>query len=430
MTNKFVTLVIYLAFQFYNVRTFKDFLFKLIALSGNLIVTEELLKIPNFKLIKEIGRGGMAKVYLGEQLQPKRKVAIKIVSPSNNDPKILEDLKQEGDTVAQFNHPNIVTVYSCGVIDKNYYLAMEILPGGDLKSKLSGGTLDDLEVLHIMKDMSSALAHSHKRKTLHRDIKPENIMFNEEGKAVLLDFGIAKAQGKTSEFTRVGAVVGTPHYMSPERALGKEIDERSDLYALGVVMYEMLIGRKLFEGDDTFAISYAHVHEPPPPLPEEKSALQPILDRLLAKDPDDRYQSADQLTLILDKWIKRLERQGSNTTQGFIPITQATPAKSNNLLVYILLAIIAVGVAGISFWYFSQEQVEVKQTNLTPEQELEMVDKLAAAKSFLRTKQLKNAENMYIQILTEFDCKNTESRQYLGTLNKKILNEIIAKCDG
>ena len=100
-------------------------------------MTEQQLEIPNFKLIKEIGQGGMAKVYLGEQLQPKRKVAIKIVSPSNNDPKILEDLKQEGDTVAQFNHPNIVTVFSCGVVDKNYYLAMEILPGGDLKAKLT-----------------------------------------------------------------------------------------------------------------------------------------------------------------------------------------------------------------------------------------------------------------------------------------------------
>ncbi|MFK8010421.1 MAG: serine/threonine-protein kinase, partial [Marinicellaceae bacterium] len=248
-------------------------------------MSEDLLKIPNFKLIKEIGQGGMAKVYLGEQLQPKRKVAIKIVSPSNTDPKILDDLKQEGDTVAQFNHPNIVTVYACGLVENNYYLAMEILSGGDLKQKISSEKLEDVEVLKIMKDMSSALAHSHHRKTLHRDIKPENIMFNDEGKAVLLDFGIAKAEGKVSEFTRIGAVVGTPHYMSPERALGKEIDERSDLYALGVVMYEMLIGKKLFEGEDTFAVSYAHVHEPPPALPEDKSALQPILDKLLAKSP-------------------------------------------------------------------------------------------------------------------------------------------------
>jgi len=391
-------------------------------------VTEDLLKIPNFKLIKEIGQGGMAKVYLGEQLQPKRKVAIKIVSPSNTDPKILDDLKQEGDTVAQFNHPNIVTVYACGLVNHNYYLAMEILPGGDLKEKISKETLDDIEVLKIMKDMSSALAHSHKRKTLHRDIKPENIMFNEEGKAVLLDFGIAKAQGKTSEFTRIGAVVGTPHYMSPERALGKEIDERSDLYALGVVMYEMLIGKKLFEGEDTFAVSYAHVHEPPPPLPEDKSALQPILDKLLAKSPDDRYQSADQLTMILDKWIRRLDRSNSQTTQGFVPITQFQ-TKSNKTVIYILSAIIALGVIGVGSWYLMQEKVEVTNSELTQERKFEMADKLAAANSFRKNGMYKNAQQMYITVLTEFDCHNKESRQYLGELDKKVLNDIISKCE-
>jgi serine/threonine protein kinase len=391
-------------------------------------VSEQQLDIPNFKLIKEIGRGGMAKVYLGEQLQPKRKVAIKIVSPSNNDPKILEDLKQEGDTVAQFNHPNIVTVFSCGVVDKNYYLAMEILPGGDLKQKLTESTLEDIEVLHIMRDMSSALAHSHARGTLHRDIKPENIMFNESGKAVLLDFGIAKAQGKVSEFTRIGAVVGTPHYMSPERALGKEIDERSDLYALGVVMYEMLVGKKLFEGGDTFAISYAHVHEPPPPLPKDKASLQPILDKLLAKEADDRYQSADQLTYILEKWINRLDRNNSSTTQGFVPITQFQ-SKSNKMLIFILSGIIAVGVIGAGTWYALQEEIVVTNSNLTQEQKFEMSEKKAAAMSFRRNGMYKNAEELFIKVLTDYDCKDSESRQYLSELNKKVYQDIISKCD-
>lgn len=390
-------------------------------------MTEDLLKIPNFKLIKEIGQGGMAKVYLGEQLQPKRKVAIKIVSPSNTDPKILDDLKQEGDTVAQFNHPNIVTVYACGLVNHNYYLAMEILPGGDLKEKISKETLDDIEVLKIMKDMSSALSHSHNRKTLHRDIKPENIMFNEEGKAVLLDFGIAKAQGKTSEFTRIGAVVGTPHYMSPERALGKEIDERSDLYALGVVMYEMLIGKKLFEGEDTFAVSYAHVHEPPPPLPEDKSALQPILDKLLAKSPDDRYQSADQLTMILDKWIRRLDRSNSQTTQGFVPITQFQ-TKSNKTVVYILSAIIALGVIGVGSWYLMQEKVEVRNQNLTGAQKLELSTKREAANRFIKLNQFENAKINFKSILTEYDCKDAEARSFMKDYDIELFNKIVAAC--
>jgi len=391
-------------------------------------VSEKLLNIPNFKLIKEIGRGGMAKVYLGEQLEPKRRVAIKIVSPNNNDPKILDDLKGEGDTVAQFNHPNIVTVFACGVVDQNYYLAMEILPGGDLKQKLSENTLQDIEVLHIMKDMSSALAHSHKRKTLHRDIKPENIMFNEEGKAVLLDFGIAKAQGKTSEFTRIGAVVGTPHYMSPERALGKDIDERSDLYALGVVMYEMLIGKKLFEGEDTFAISYAHVHEPPPALPEEKSALQPILDKLLAKSPDDRYQSADQLTIILDKWIKRLDRSNSNTTHGFMPISQVQN-KSNKKIIYLLSAIIAFGVIGIGVWNMMQEKVEIKNQNLSPGQKVELNNKRTAANRFLKLEQYENAKGLFKTILTDLDCKDIDARNFMKDWEPEFHAKIVASCD-
>jgi len=391
------------------------------------LVSEDFINIPNFNIIKEIGQGGMAKVYLAEQLQPKRKVAIKIVSPSNTDPKILEDLKQEGDTVAQFNHPNIVTVFACGVVDKNYFLAMEILPGGDLKQKLSGNTLNDLEVLHIMRDMSSALAHSHHRKTLHRDIKPENIMFNEEGKAVLLDFGIAKAQGKTSEFTRIGAVVGTPHYMSPERALGKNIDERSDLYALGVVMYEMLIGKKLFEGEDTFAISYAHVHEPPPALPKEKSALQPILDKLLAKSPDDRYQSADQLTIILEKWIRQLERQNSNTTHGFMPLQ--VQAKSNKTLVIVLSAVIALGVLGAGGWYLSQESIELKNQNLSPSQKIELNTKRSAAKRFLRMEQYENASLNYKSILTDYDCKDEEAREFTKGIDPEFYQKLIARCD-
>jgi serine/threonine-protein kinase PpkA len=390
-------------------------------------VSEVDLNIPNFKIIKQIGEGGMAKVYLGEQLEPKRKVAIKIVSPSSNDPKILDDLKQEGDTVAQFNHPNIVTVFACGVVDKHYYLAMEILPGGDLKQKLTENTLEDKEVLKIMKEMSSALAHSHKRKTLHRDIKPENIMFNEEGQSVLLDFGIAKAEGKISEFTRIGAVVGTPHYMSPERALGKNVDERSDLYALGVVMYEMLMGRKLFEGDDTFAVSYAHVHEPPPNLPEEKSALQPILDKLLAKSPDDRYQSADQLTSILEKWIQRLDNSHSSATQGFMPISDGR-SKSAKLMIAILSTVIALGIIGFGTWYSMQETIEIKNQNLTPSQRLELNTKRTAAKRFLRMENYNGAEINFKSILTDFDCKDVDARSFMKDFNPDFLQKVIKEC--
>ena len=259
------------------------------------------IKIPNFDLVRELGRGGMSRVYLGRQLEPKREVAIKIVSPgSAPDPAFLASLKQEGDTVASLNHDNVITVFACGVIENHYYLCMEVLPGGDLAKRMETGLSPD-EAVEVMIQIGSALGHAHKRGILHRDIKPENVMFHESGKAVLVDFGIAKEADSTSSFTQVGAVVGTPHYMSPERCLGKPIDARSDLYAMGVMFFEMLTGHKVFEGRDTFAVSYAHVYEPVPPLPPEHARFQPIVNKLLAKDPNDRFPSAQELIDALKK---------------------------------------------------------------------------------------------------------------------------------
>ncbi len=387
------------------------------------------LTIPNFTLGKEIGRGGMARVFLGEQLEPKRKVAIKIVTPQGNDPKILEDLQKEGDTVAQFSHPNIVTVFSCGVIEQNYYLAMEILGGGDLAQKIESG-ITELEAFNIMLDMAKALEHAHKRGTLHRDIKPENILFHEDGQAVLVDFGIAKAQNTVSEFTRVGAVVGTPHYMSPERALGKEIDERSDLYALGVVLYEMLIGKKVFEGSDTFAISYAHVHEPVPDLPEDKSKYQTLLNKLLAKNPDDRFQTATQLVSQLKKYLRRL-KPVTDTTHSFAPMPElAAMKKKTSPLPFIITGVIIVVAVLIGMQFMNKTPViDVNLAELTPGQKIELSQKLAAANSFFNMENFDAAEQHYMDILTNYDCQEADARSRLKIINPEKLNQIIAACE-
>ncbi len=384
------------------------------------------IQIPNFTLGQEIARGGMAVVYLGKQQQPKRKVAIKIVSPQGNDPKILEDLKKEGDTVAQFSHPNIVTVYACGVVNNCYYLAMEILAGGDLKQKIKNG-LSELEALNIMVEIGSALEHAHKRGTLHRDVKPENILFHEDGQAVLVDFGIAKAQNTVSEFTRIGAVVGTPHYMSPERALGKKIDERSDLYALGVVLYEMLVGRKAFEGEDSFAVSYAHVHEPIPNLPKELNQYQPLLNKLLAKKSDDRFQTATQLVHQLKKYIKRLEPT-TDTTYSFIPLPDYERKQKWPLLIgggFLIAVMLAVG------FYITKQDDSINHniSNLTPAQKIEMSQKLQAAGSFFNLENFSQAEVLYVEVLTKFDCTEEEARGRLKVINPQKLKQIIDACD-
>lgn len=439
---------------------------------------EPSIKLPNFELTKEIGRGGMSRVYLGRQLEPKRDVAIKIVSPgSAPDPAFLSSLKQEGDTVASMNHDNIVTVYACGVVDNHYFMAMEILSGGDLTEKIKKGMRPE-EAVEVMIQIGSALEHAHRKNVLHRDIKPENVMFHESGKAVLVDFGIAKEGNAESSFTQVGAVVGTPHYMSPERCMGKPIDARSDLYAMGVMFYEMLTGHKVFEGRDTFAVSYAHVYEPVPPLPPEHARFQPIINKLLAKDPKDRYQTAGEMVAALKKHragapaaaepatrrmgtavvtplqdkLNRLgggetvvssPTQGSTSTSAATAIAKPVPAPAargdaatvvsaatpapatpeapvaparSGLSIAVLAGSVALGVvAGLAFvlWPKPAPVDEMPRAILSQEQIVEMTDSLAAASSMLRTGKAEDAAGLYEKVLREFDCNNEEARRGL-----------------
>ncbi|MFK7955544.1 MAG: serine/threonine-protein kinase [Lysobacterales bacterium] len=427
------------------------------------------IEIPNFELIDELGRGGMARVYLANQLQPKRKVAIKIVAPTTGqDDSFMESLKLEGDMAAQCSHANIVTVYACGVVDHHYYLAMELLSGGDLTAKIKRGINAD-EALEILKDMAGALDHAHSIKLLHRDIKPENIMFHESGKAVLVDFGIAKEQDTESNFTKAGAVVGTPHYMSPERATGKAIDFRSDLYALGVVFYEMLTGNKLFEGADTFAISYAHVYEPIPMLPEPYVKYQPLLNRLVAKEPDSRFQSAGELLAALNKPASVAAMDPANSATIAVAPSElasqvemkaaqadaapaiapdaareatADKAKSGLPLVPIIAIAATVAVAavvGINLMGGEEPSNGSGQSGAIPiglGQNLDVAERermqelLAAAASMSRINNYEQAEANLFKVLSEFDCKNEEARRGLQALNPTRAEEIIQICDG
>ncbi len=423
------------------------------------------IEIPNFELIDELGRGGMARVYLANQLQPKRKVAIKIVAPTTGqDDTFMESLKLEGDMAAQCSHANIVTVYACGVVDHHYYLAMELLSGGDLTARIKRGIKAD-EALDILKDMAGALDHAHSIKLLHRDIKPENIMFHESGKAVLVDFGIAKEQDTESNFTKAGAVVGTPHYMSPERATGKPIDFRSDLYALGVVFYEMLTGNKLYEGADTFAISYAHVYEPIPMLPEPYVKYQPLLNRLVAKEPDSRFQSAGELlaALIKPASVAAMDPANSATiavapselaSQVEMKAAQAEPAppaaaepvqeKAPSRLPLVPIIAIAATLAVAAVVGFSLIGGEDGGSaggrpgdipiglgqNLDVAERERMQELLAAAASMSRINNYDQAEANLFKVLSEFDCKNEEARRGLQALNPTRAEEIIQICDG
>ena len=432
--------------------------------------TDAPIKIPNFTLDREIGRGGMSRVYLAHQLEPKRKVAIKIVSPGNAaDEAFLQSLKQEGDTIASLSCDNIITVFACGVIDLHYYLAMEVLSGGDLSEKIKKGMRPD-DVVEVMLQVGNALKAAHGKNVLHRDIKPENVMFHESGKAVLVDFGIAKEADSTSSFTQIGAVVGTPHYMSPERCMGKPTDHRSDLYAMGVMFFEMLTGKKVYEGRDTFAVSYAHVYEPVPPLPTEYTRYQNIVSKLLTKDVEDRYQTADEMldalrkvkaggaepaTRRVDTSIQRLGSDGATIVATPIPGRGPAPASSAAapavvtpaaapapvkkppiLAITVAAGALVVGALAVALWPTTPPakptEVPVFEDNaprkkLTSEQTVKVSELNAAGRAQQKMGNFDMAEENYLSVL-EIDCTDPEARRGLGVFNKPALKKITDAC--
>lgn len=261
---------------------------------------EELPEIPGFKILKTLGRGGMAQVYLGLQESMDREVAIKVMLPQLlTDESFGDRFLREARIAAKLAHPHIVSVIDVGVSGELYYMAMEYHPGGDLKEKIRKG-IGQKDSIRIMKQIASALDYAHKNGFIHRDIKPDNILFSRSGSAVLSDFGIARAADGGTHLTATGSVVGTPHYMSPEQAQSKPVDGRSDLYSLGIMFYQMLVGKVPFEGDSALSIGIKHIRDPVPRLPEGLAKYQTFLDKLLAKEPDERWQTGADVVRTLE----------------------------------------------------------------------------------------------------------------------------------
>ncbi len=261
------------------------------------------IQIPGFRLGRVVGEGGMALVYQAIQENFDRKVAIKVLSPAMAaEQEYAERFLIEAKTVAKLQHPHIIPVYDVGKIDAHYYIAMEYLPGNTLKHWIGAG-LEEAEVLQITREVADALYYAHGKGIVHRDIKSENIMFREDNSAVLTDFGIASSSRSQNNLTQEGNMIGTPAYMSPEQARAKSVDNRSDIYSLGVVFYEMLSGKQPYEADDPMGVALAHITEPTPVLPEQYKKYQGLLEQMMAKEPADRFQSA----LGLVKAIKQLE---------------------------------------------------------------------------------------------------------------------------
>ena len=259
--------------------------------------------LGNYQIIQEIGRGGMAVVYRAFQPSLRRYVAIKVLPEYLQvDPEFVARFQREARAAAQLSHPNVVTIYDVGEQAGVHYIAMEYLEGGSLLDRLARGPLRSGEALQIVEQVGSALDFAHSHGLIHRDIKPANILFSADNRPKVTDFGIARA-GDTSRLTRAGTMLGTPEYMSPEQAEGRPVDYRADLYALGVILYEMLTGRVPFHADTPHAIVYALIHQPPPPprqlRPDLPPAVEAVLLKALAKRPNDRFQrGADMATAL------------------------------------------------------------------------------------------------------------------------------------
>lgn len=261
-----------------------------------------VIQIPGYKIVRTLGVGGQATVYLAVQEGFDRQVALKVMSPAlAADPSFGERFIREAKIVANLSHNNIVTVYDVGQSGNYYYLAMQYLPGADLKTRIMEG-MKTKECLSIISTMARALNFAHRKGYIHRDVKSENILFDEEGKPLLTDFGIAKASNSSTQMTQTGKLIGTPEYMSPEQCRGKKIDGRSDLYSLGIILYEMLVRQVPFSGEDSVAVCIKHVTKPLPSLPARLNHMQWLIDGLLAKDADKRFQTGEELASAINEY--------------------------------------------------------------------------------------------------------------------------------
>ena len=263
------------------------------------------IHIPGYEILDELGAGGMAKVYLGIQTSLDRKVAIKILHAalSMQSDEFKQRFFHEGKILARVNHPNIVSIYDIGEANELLYMAMEYVPGGTLADRIKVQALTVDECIEICAQVGLALHTTHLEHVVHRDLKPSNVLMKDGVKPMLTDFGIARETDTEAGLTQTGHIVGTLQYMSPEQIRGLPVDHRSDIYSLGLLFYRLLTGRLPFVASSQYDLSRMQCEEPPPPLPPQLAEFQPIMDVILAKDPNDRFQT----TLDFCKALQTLE---------------------------------------------------------------------------------------------------------------------------
>ena len=288
---------------------------------NELEVVREALQ-EDYHIISELGRGGMAVVYRAHEKQLDREVALKVLPSSLGfDAEFVERFQREARTAAKLEHPNIIPIYRVGKSGRVIYFTMKLLRGKSLAELVEErGPISVGETKRLLSETAGALGYAHKHEIVHRDIKPDNILLDDSGHAIVTDFGIAKA-ATGSRLTGTGMAIGTPHYMSPEQARAQPLDGRSDIYSLGVVTYQCLLGKVPFDAEDAFSIGYKHITEPLPDpgvLTPEQRELFEIVKCMMAKEPADRFQNSGQLLAALEG--AAIPSRGSLSTRPTTPI--------------------------------------------------------------------------------------------------------------
>ena len=332
-------------------------------------------EIDQYKVQAFIAQGGMAAVYQAEDVELKRPVALKVMLPElAQDNSALTRFQREARTVASLHHPNIIQIYTTGMTPtRQPYLAMQFIAGGSLQERLAaisrqGQQISLNDSLNISYAIAQALQVAHHAGIVHRDLKPSNILLHTNGQPVLTDLGIAAVQTSKTRLTRTGGVLGTPHYMSPEQALGQPVDGRTDIYAMGIILYELLSGHVPFDAASPLAVLHQHIHEPPASLrqqrPDLNEATYRVVETCLQKEPDKRFQSAAELAAALES---AMIAEGIRTPSSF-PAAPTVPlySEQKSKWPYLLAGAAFLLVVGIVGFFLLRAMTPVEAEPVTP----------------------------------------------------------------
>ncbi|WP_323846533.1 serine/threonine protein kinase [Microbulbifer magnicolonia] len=379
------------------------------------------IRIPGYCIHGEVGDGGMASVYLATQESLNRKVAIKVLH-NGVDARIGERFVNEAHFIASLNNPHVITIYDISTLENgDSYIAMEFVGGGDLIGN-SDRFSEPSAMLGLIRQVALGLAEVHENGIIHRDVKPTNILFRKDGTAVLTDFGIAKDVDNDSDLTQAGSSLGSPSYSSPEQAQGLPLDVTTDIYSLGVVLLELILGQNPFKSDSHTSTAINHIHLPVPALPAGFDELSPLVQRMLAKRPEERYQSCRDLIADIDRILESVGEDAGPADGEVLPAAiagwwSALPARFKAGL-----GGLATGAALVALYlgvfYQSETEREISRLLAQAEQSMEAGRYLAPAGD--------NARDFYRQVLL-LDSTNLKAILGLKTAEERQLDAYLMK---